>query len=164
MDYDDSFLLERIASSSTAQAVNERPEDAASRVLWQYNRLEIDSGGFDNASVPRSGVATEQIQNMRSQLHGLAELDNEVLHPLYNHGPAELEPEYVVEPRRIEPRTAATKAVGPLPEEWNQRKCEIYDLYMTKNWQCSAVAEEMAKRGFHATSVLLPLFLTRPVC
>lgn len=169
INYHEDYLFEGISDPYTAPVASGQPNNPTPPIppIPYQNTFVPDLRICDNASVPREGVSREQIQDWYNQLSGSTDLNAELQYLPNNNDPAprpqeaeeveEPEPEYVPQSSRGQLRKGVTKPVGPNPSEWEQRRTEIYDLYIQKNWKLTDVVEEMSIRGFKATLVSSPL-------
>jgi hypothetical protein len=123
-------------------------------------------------SVPRGGVALEQIQEIGINHFREPNIDTEPQHlpsstanpntegqqtsdsTVQDEDTQEDEPAYVTHPEASHPPKRSRKETGPSSAEWAARKDEIKHWYIEKNYTCEMTIEEMAKKRFHATSVI----------
>jgi hypothetical protein len=122
---------------------------------------------YTYASIPRGDVAIEGIKTLATPSFQVADSNIEHQHFQSNTILAKEghdEPEYVTHARTPQVPKRARKNSGPSSEEWQRRKPEIYSLYVENNYTLKLTIEEMARNGFYAESVTLPVFPPGIIC
>ena len=149
---------------------------ASPRIVELPRMISSNSGSLVPSraafSVPRGGVALEQIREIGINLSQEPKIDTEphrlpssTANPntedqqtsdstVQDEDTQEDEPAYVTHPEASHPPKRSHKESGPSSAEWAARKDEIKYWYIEKNYTCEMTMEEMAKKGFHATSVI----------
>jgi len=126
-----------------------------------------DYRGYTGANIPRGDVAMEQIRALVTRPFRMVDSDIAPQHLRGNTILAENgqdEPECITHARAPHATKRARKITGPSSKEWEKWKPEIYNLYVDGNCTLKVTRTEMAKKGFHAESVPLPLFSLGILC
>jgi Clr5 domain len=126
-----------------------------------------DSQSYPYSSIPRGDVAIEGIKALAAPSLQVADSNIEHQHLQSNRILAEEgqdELEYVTHGRTPQVAKRGRKNSGPSSEEWQRRKPEIYNLYVENNCSLKLTIKEMARNGFHAESVTLPVFSLGIIC
>jgi hypothetical protein len=132
---------------------------------YTSNNLASDNifRGNMNGSVPRYCPSIEYIKVTDFPLVHVAERNVEPLRPLGNtvhtEEAQEAEPRYIPCPKPPVSKIAMSNSSGPDAYEWDKWGPEIYNLYINEGRSLRMVADEMAKKGFYATSVINPASL-----
>lgn len=122
---------------------------------------------YNDANIPRGGVAMEQIQALLTPSFQLTDSNTESQRLRGNATSAkegQEEPGYVTHGKAPHVTKVTHKTSGPSPEEWQKWKSEIYSLYVVDNYTLKMTREKMAEKGFYAESVTSPFFSLGILC
>jgi hypothetical protein len=125
-----------------------------------------ESRGYTYANIP-SGVALEEIPALATPPF---QVEGSSIEPQYLQGNTILaekcqdELEYASHAITPQITKRARKNSGPSSEEWQKWKPEIYRLYVENNYTLNLTMKEMARKGFYAESVTLPVFFPGIIC
>jgi hypothetical protein len=118
-----------------------------------------DSRGHNSDYIPRGDVVREQI--LAAHAFQVADSNIKPQHLQDNNILAEegqVEPEYVTHAGAQHVTKHTGKHPGPSLEEWTKWKPQIHGVYVDGRCTLEVTRAEMAKKGFYAKSVTLPLF------